>query len=51
MRDTALVGPSFVPEVSEVGWSDLLPVNSNSKREHGIAPSIGVMLYICGNCH
>lgn len=45
MRDTALVGPSFVPEVSEVGWSDLLPVNSNSKREHGIAPSIGVMLY------
>lgn len=45
MRDTILVGPSFVPEVSEIGWSDLLPINSNVIREHGIAPSIGVMLY------
>ena len=35
----------MLPEVSEVEWSDLLLVNSNSKREHGIAPSIGVMLY------
>lgn len=45
MRDTALIGPSFVPEVSEIGWSDLLPVNSGSQREHGIAPSLGVILY------
>ena len=45
MRDRALVGPSFVPGVSEIGWSDILPINSNSEREHGIAPSIGVMLY------
>lgn len=45
MRDNALIGPSFIPQVSEIGWSDLLPANQDSKKVSGIAPSVGIMLY------
>lgn len=45
MRDNVLIGPSFVPGISEIGWSDLLPTDQNTQRLSGIAPSVGIMLY------
>lgn len=45
MRDNVLIGPSFVPGISEIGWSDILLTNHDTQRVSGIAPSVGVMLY------
>lgn len=45
MREQALIGPSFVPGVSEIGWSDLLGASAQGEKIHGTAPSLGVMLY------
>lgn len=45
MRERVLIGPSFVPQVSEIGWSDLLPAPHDSEKVSGVAPSVGIMLY------
>lgn len=45
MRDNALIGPSFIPSVSEAGWSDLVKLPQTSEKVNGSAPSIGAMLY------
>lgn len=45
MRNNVLIGPSFVPGISEIGWSDLIPTNQDTQRLSGIAPSVGIMLY------
>ena len=43
MLDKTMVGPTFLPGTSEIGWSDIVPV-SHAKRIAGISPSIGIML-------
>lgn len=46
MRNQAMIGPTFIPGRSEIGWSDLIDLNgSSAKKLSGIAPSLGVILY------
>ena len=46
MRDTALIGPSFIPNKSMYGWSDLTDIGKNkAEKVYGTAPSLGIMLY------
>lgn len=45
LRERALIGPTFLPGKSEIGWSDILPVRGEAEKVHGIAPSFGPMLY------
>lgn len=46
LQDRVLIGPTFLPGRSEIGWSDVLPVQSSARKIHGLAPSFGPML-----CH
>jgi molybdopterin/thiamine biosynthesis adenylyltransferase len=41
----ALIGPTFLPDTSEIGWSDILPLSDAKEKIGGTAPSIGMMLY------
>ncbi len=45
MQDKAMIGPTFLPGQSEVGLSDLLPVDNSMQKIHGTAPSLGLVLY------
>lgn len=45
-QNNALIGPTFLPGVSEIGWSDLIPVTGTLQKLSGIIPSIGMLL-----CH
>ena len=45
MQEKTLIGPTFLPGVSEIGISDILPVSNAGDRLHGISPSMGVLLY------
>lgn len=45
LQNRILTGPTFLPGKSEIGWSDLIPVQSDAEKIHGIAPSFGPMLY------
>lgn len=46
MRENVLIGPSYIPETSSYGWSDLVGISTNiGHKVYGTAPSLGVMLY------
>lgn len=45
MQKNALIGPTFIPDKSEIGWSDLINTPQTAERIYGTAPSIGIMLY------
>ena len=46
LRNQAMIGPTFIPEVSEIGWSDLVKLDGPpAKKISGIAPSLGMVLY------
>lgn len=45
LQKNALIGPTFIPGKSEVGWSDLFYAPQSAEKIHGTAPSIGIMLY------
>lgn len=47
MRENVLIGPSYVPDVSKHGMSELLNLKNsgNSKKLYGTSPSLGIMLY------
>lgn len=46
MRENVLIGPSYIPEQSSYGWSDLMDIKGNvAEKVFGTAPSLGVMLY------
>ena len=46
MRENVLIGPSYIPEQSTYGWSDLMDIKGNvAEKVFGTAPSLGVMLY------
>lgn len=45
MQGKALIGPTFLPGKSEVGLSDLMPVDPSVRKVHGTAPSLGLVLY------
>lgn len=45
MKENALIGPAFVPGISEAGWSDLIKLNDSSEKISGTAPSLGAVLY------
>lgn len=45
LRDQALIGPTFLPGSSEIGWSDLIPTQGGAEKLWGIAPSMGPLLY------
>lgn len=44
LRDRILVGPSFIPDIAENGWSDIIKTESNTEHLYGKTPSIGLML-------
>ena len=44
LRNEVLIGPTFIPDKSEIGWSDLINLNQSAKKINGIAPSLGIML-------
>lgn len=45
LRDQALIGPTFLPGSSEIGWSDLIPTQGGAEKLWGTAPSMGLLLY------
>ena len=45
MQDRALIGPTFLPGSSEIGWSDLIPTQGGAEKLWGTAPSMGLLLY------
>lgn len=46
MRESVLIGPSYIPGEGACGWSELMQLNFNdSKKVYGTAPSLGIMLY------
>ena len=45
LRDNAVIGPTYIPGKSKIGWSELLPPNDGSQKLHGTAPSLGAVLY------
>lgn len=47
LRQEALIGPTFIPNRSEVGMSDILPIKDNSQitKLGGLSPSLGIVLY------
>lgn len=47
MRENVLIGPSYVPDVSKHGMSELLNLKNpgNSEKLYGTSPSLGIMLY------
>lgn len=47
MRENVLIGPSYVPDVSKHGMSELLNLKQtgSSEKLYGTSPSLGIMLY------
>ena len=46
MRESVLIGPSYIPGDGACGWSELMNLDfNNSKKIYGTAPSLGIMLY------
>lgn len=47
MRENVLIGPSYVPDVSKRGMSELLNLKKTeaSEKLYGTSPSLGIMLY------
>ena len=45
LRENAVIGPTYIPGKSKIGWSELLPPNDGSQKLHGTAPSLGAVLY------
>ena len=45
LRDNALIGPTYIPGKSKIGWSEILPSDNNSHKLYGTAPSLGTVLY------
>jgi len=45
LRDRVLIGPSFISEESNIGWSDIIATDSKTERIYGTIPSIGLMLF------
>lgn len=46
MRENVLIGPSYIPDVSSVGWSDLMRSGTGgAEKVFGTAPSFGILLY------
>lgn len=47
MRENILIGPSYVPNVSKHGMSELLNLKNlgTSEKLYGTSPSLGIMLY------
>lgn len=46
IRDRALVGPTYVPRISEIGWSDIIDMKKDKmEKVYGIIPSVSVNLF------
>lgn len=46
MRESVLIGPSYIPGNGACGWSELMNLDFNdSQKLYGTAPSLGIMLY------
>lgn len=45
LRDRVMVGPTYIPNVAEDGWSDIIHIDDSSERIYGKIPSIGTMLF------
>lgn len=45
MQNKALIGPTFLPGSSEIGWSDLVDLSGGEQKLCGTAPSLGAVLY------
>ena len=45
LLDQALIGPTFLPGSSEIGWSDVIPTQGGAEKLWGTAPSMGLLLY------
>lgn len=45
LRDRVMIGPTYIPNVSEDGWSDIIHTDDSSERIYGKIPSIGTMLF------
>ena len=45
LRDRVMIGPTYIPNVAEDGWSDIINIVDSSERIYGKIPSIGVMLF------
>lgn len=46
MRESVLIGPSYIPGDGACGWSELMNLDFNDSRKvYGTSPSLGIMLY------
>lgn len=45
MRDNVMIGPTFIPDKSEIGWSDIVDLSNHADKIHGTSPSLGMLLY------
>lgn len=46
MRESVMIGPSYIPGEGACGWSELMNLNfDGSQKIYGTAPSLGIMLY------
>lgn len=45
LRDRVMVGPTYIPDVAEDGWSDIIHIDNCSEHIYGKVPSIGPMLF------
>lgn len=45
LRDRALIGPTYIPELSEYGWSDIINTDTSMDKIYGTIPSLGIYLY------
>lgn len=45
LRDRIIVGPTYIPNIAEDGWSDIIHMDNSSEHIYGKVPSIGSMLF------
>lgn len=45
LRDRVMVGPTYIPNVAEDGWSDIIHMDDSSEHIYGKIPSIATMLF------
>lgn len=43
--DKAMIGPSYLPDISKYGFSDLIPIETITNKLSGVMPSLGVILH------